>query len=186
LILYVAENLLDLKSIWMKTSTYPGRVSWCGSCLPTSEIQPNWEEVNAMEVTASRISKILSRGSMLVVAVLAIVAITLNVYKPNQTVKAAGTSLVQSLNSIPGCTPQDSFGAQCFVTFTWPTAFVDSNYAVTCTPGSVDFSGFNVSSLGGYDITVFEKTPTQATLVMRQLQPTAVTLNHADCIAAHN
>jgi hypothetical protein len=140
-----------------------------------------------MEVTASRISKILSRGSMLVVVLLAIVAIALNVYKPNQTVKAAGTSLVQSLNSIPGCTPQNSFGAQCFVTFTWPTAFADSNYAVSCTPGSVDFSNFVTSSNGSYDLTVFEKTTTQATLVVRQLgPPTGVTLNHADCIAVHN
>lgn len=121
---------------------------------------------------------------MLVVAVLAIVAITLNVYKPNQTVKAAGTSLVQSLNSIPGCTPQNSFGAQCFVTLAWPTAFADSNYAVNCTSDSTNF--FEESNIASYDIVVFEKTATQATMVMRQLGNTGVALGQADCIAAHN
>jgi len=95
----------------------------------------------------------------------------------------------QSVKNTAGCTTGNSIGNTCLsgsgstgsdITVTWPTAFTDANYSVTCT-------GYNPTGVpSGPFITASTKTGASVHVNYFAITAASASFSSVDCIAVHD
>ena len=117
----------------------------------------------------------------MVVCVLCVVA-ALVIVAP-RFVGAANPTVIQHVhNSTLNCETGGNQKDTCFVTITWPVAFVDTNYTVVC--GTQNILKKTAASWAWVPIS--GRTVTSAQLWIETLNSLSTTINGVDCIGMHN
>lgn len=98
--------------------------------------------------------------------------------KVNTSVSNNGTGL-QHVRITPGCATAAAAGATCTTTITWPTAFANANYTVTCTGGGIT-SGIPVN--GGFS----GRGTTSVNFITVAATAAAAQYSEVDCEAMHD